>query len=154
MESTGVYWKPIYNVLEDRFNLLLANTKHLKMVPGRKTDVKDCAWIAELLRVGLVQPSFVPERAERESRELTRYRSSLVRERTAEINRLQKTLEGANIKLASVASEVMGKSGRAMLEALVAGIADPTVLADLALGQTVAPVLHRLTIPVLVVPNR
>ena len=135
MESTGVYWKPIYNVLEDRFNLLLANTKHLKMVPGRKTDVKDCAWIAELLRVGLVQPSFVPERAERESRELTRYRSSLVRERTAEINRLQKTLEGANIKLASVASEVMGKSGRAMLEALVAGIADPTVLADLALGQ-------------------
>jgi transposase len=135
MESTGVYWKPIYNLLEDRFNLLLVNTKHLKIVPGHKTDVKDCAWIAELLRVGLLQASFVPERAERELRELTRYRSSLVHERTAETNRLQKTLEGANIKLASVASEVTGKSGRAMLAALVAGTTDPTMLADLAQRQ-------------------
>jgi len=135
MESTGVYWKPIYNLLEDRFNLLLVNTRHLKMVPGRKTDVKDCAWIAELLRVGLLQASFVPDRAERELRELTRYRSALVRERTAETNRLQKTLEGANIKLASVASEVTGKSGRAMLAALVAGATDPMALADLAQRQ-------------------
>lgn len=135
MESTGVYWKPIYNLLEDRFNLLLVNTKHLKMVPGRKTDVKDSAWIAELLRVGLLQASFVPERAERELRELTRYRSSLVRERSAEVNRLQKTLEGANIKLASVASDVMGVSGRAMLDALVAGTTDAATLAQLAKRQ-------------------
>ena len=135
MESTGVYWKPIYNVLEGSFELLLVNAQHVKAVPGRKTDVKDCQWIAELLQHGLLKGSFVPDQGQRELRELTRYRSSLVRERTAEINRLQKTLEGANIKLASVASEVTGVSGRAMLQELVAGNRDAKVMAQLAKGQ-------------------
>ena len=121
MESTGVYWKPIYNLLEDQFSLILANAQHIKAVPGRKTDVKDCEWIADLLRHGLLRPSFVPDRPGRELRELTRYRSSLVRERTAEVNRLQKTLEGANIKLASVVSEVTGVSARRLLAALLNG---------------------------------
>jgi transposase len=132
MESTGVYWQPIYNLLEDSFELLLANARHIKAVPGRKTDVKDCEWIADLLRHGLLKPSFVPDRAQRELRELTRYRTSLVRERTAEVNRLQKTLEGANIKLASVASDIMGRSAREMLAVLVAGTADPAAIAQLA----------------------
>lgn len=135
MESTGVYWKPIYNILEGSFELLLVNAQHIKTVPGRKTDAKDCEWIAELLQHGLLRTSFVPQQEERELREVTRYRSSLVRERSAEINRLQKTLEGANIKLASVASEVTGVSGRAMLQALVAGNTDATALAQLAKGQ-------------------
>jgi transposase len=135
MESTGVYWKPIYNLLEGDFALVLANARHIKAVPGRKTDVRDCEWIADLLRHGLLQPSFVPDRTQRELRELTRYRTSLVRERTAEANRLQKTLEGANIKLAAVATDILGKSGRAMLEALVSGTTDKTVLADLAKGR-------------------
>jgi transposase len=135
MESTGVYWKPIYNILEGNFELLLVNAQHIKTVPGRKTDAKDCEWIAELLQHGLLRGSFVPQQEGRELRELTRYRSSLVRERTAEINRLQKTLEGANIKLASVASEVTGVSGRAMLKELVAGNTDAKVLAQLAKGQ-------------------
>ena len=121
MESTGVYWKPLWNLLEDSFILLLVNARHVKAVPGRKTDVRDCEWLAELLRHGLLTGSFVPERAQRELRELTRYRTSLVRERTAEANRLQKTLEGANIKLASVATDILGKSGREILAALVAG---------------------------------
>jgi len=124
-----------YNVLEDRFSLLLANARHIKAVPGRKTDVRDCEWIADLLRHGLLKASFVPERAQREVRELTRYRTSLVDERSAEVNRLQKTLEGANIKLSSVASDVLGKSGREMLEQLVAGSADTGELADLAKGR-------------------
>ena len=135
MESTGVYWKPVYNLLEDAFSLLLVNARHMKAVPGRKTDVRDCEWIADLLRHGLLQPSFVPDRAQRELRELTRYRATLVRERTAEGNRLQKTLEGANIKLASVATDILGKSGRSMLEALVAGQTDTAALADLARGR-------------------
>jgi transposase len=135
MESTGVYWKPLWNVLEGRFALLLANAQHVKQVPGRKTDVKDSEWLAELLRHGLLRGSFVPARAERELRELTRYRSSLVRERTAEVNRLQKTLEGANIKLASVVSDVTGVSARAMLERLAAGAGDPAALAELARGS-------------------
>ena len=121
MESTGVYWKPIYNLLEDQFNLLLVNAQHIKAVPGKKTDVKDSEWIADLLRHGLLKGSFVPEREERELRELTRYRTSLVRERTAEINRLQKTLEGANVKLASVVSDVTGVSARRLLAALLNG---------------------------------
>jgi len=121
MESTGVFWKPIYNLLEDRFNLLLVNAQHIKRVPGRKTDVQDCEWIADLLQHGLLKGSFVPERAERELRELTRYRSSLVRERSAEVNRLQKTLEGANIKLASVLSDITGASARRLLAALLNG---------------------------------
>jgi transposase len=135
MERTGVLWKPVYNLLEDQFTLLLANAQHLKTVPGRKTDVKDAEWIAELLRHGLLRPSFVPDRPQRELRELTRYRTSLVQERSAEVNRLQKTLEGANIKLASVASDVLGASGRQMLEALIAGRTDPVALAALAKGK-------------------
>jgi transposase len=135
MESTGVYWKPIYNLLEDQFTLLLVNAQHIKAVPGRKTDVKDCEWIADLLRHGLLRPSFVPERPQRELRELTRYRTTLGRERSAEVNRLQKTLEGANIKLAAVASNIVGRSARAMLDALVAGSAKPAVIAQLAHGR-------------------
>ena len=135
MESTGVYWKPIWNLLEGQVELLLVNARHVKAVPGRKTDVKDCEWLADLLRHGLLTGSFVPDRPQRELRELTRYRASLVRERTAEANRLQKTLEGANIKLASVATDILGKSGREMLAALVAGEADPAALAQLAHGR-------------------
>jgi transposase len=125
MESTGSYWKPIWNLLEDQFTLLLVNAQHVKAVPGRKSDVKDCAWLAELLRHGLLQPSLVPDRAQRELRELTRYRTSLVRARSAEVNRLQKVLVGANIQLGSVVSDVTGVSARAMLTALVGGETDP-----------------------------
>jgi transposase len=135
MESTGTYWKPVYNILEGSFELLVVNAQHLKAVPGRKTDVRDAEWIADLLRHGLLRPSFVPSRPERELRELTRYRTSLLRERASEINRLQKVLEGANIKLASVVSNVMGVSGRAMITALVAGEDDLQALADLARGK-------------------
>src|SRR5262249_3127397 len=135
MEATGVYWQPLYNLLEAQFTLLLVNARHIKTVPGRKTDVRDCEWIADLLRHGLLRASFVPARAQRELRELTRYRTALVRERTAEVNRLQKTLEGANLKLAAVATDVLGKSGRAMLEALVAGATDAAALAELAQGR-------------------
>lgn len=135
MESTGVYWKPIWNLFEDRFALLLVNAAHVKAVPGRKTDVGDAAWLAELLRHGLLAPSFVPDRPARELRELTRYRSSLVRDRTAEVNRLQQTLEGANLKLASVVSDVTGVSARAMLAELVAGNEDAAALAELGRGQ-------------------
>jgi transposase len=134
LESTGVYWQPIYNLLEDRFQLLLVNARHIKAVPGRKTDVRDCEWLADLLRHGLLQPSFVPARPQRELRELTRHRLALVRERTAVANRLQKTLEGANIKLASVATDILGVSGRHMLNALVDGTTDPETLAELAKG--------------------
>ena len=135
MESTGVYWKPLYNLLEGRFALLLVNAQHIKAVPGRKTDVRDCEWIAELLRHGLLRASYVPDRPQRELRELTRYRTSLVRERSAEVNRLQKTLEGANIKLAAVATDILGKSGREILAALVGGAADPAAMARLAKGR-------------------
>jgi transposase len=135
MESTGVFWKPIWNLLEDRFELLLVNAAHVKVVPGRKRDVGDAQWLAELLRHGLLRGSFVPDRPARELRELTRYRSALVRARTAELNRLQKTLEGANIKLASVVSDVTGVSARAMLGELVAGHEDAAALAELAMGQ-------------------
>ena len=135
MESTGVYWKPIYNLLESLFTLLLVNAQHIKAVPGRKTDVRDCAWIADLLRHGLLRGSFVPDAPQRELRELTRYRAALVHERTREVNRLHKTLEGANIKLAAVAADVLGASGRAMLAELVAGETDAATLADLAKGK-------------------
>ncbi len=135
MESTGVYWKPIYNLLEGNFSLVLGNANHIKNVPGRKTDVKDAEWIADLLRHGLIQGSFVPERSQRELRELLRYRTSLVQEETREVNRIQKVLEGANIKLGDVASDVLGASGRAMLEAIVQGVDDPKALADLAKGR-------------------
>lgn len=134
MEATGVYWKPIYNVLEQHggFRLVVGNAEHLKAVPGRKTDVKDAVWLARLLRHGLVRPSFIPDREQRELRELTRYRTALIRERASEVNRLQKTLEAANIKLAAVISDVTGVSGQAILDALVDGEADPATLADLA----------------------
>jgi transposase len=134
MESTGVYWKPIYNLLEQRFELLLVNARHIKAVPGRKTDVRDSEWLADLLQHGLLRGSFVPDREQRELRELTRYRLALVRERTAEANRLQKTLEGANIKLAAVATDILGLSGRQILEALVGGSTDAAAMADLAQG--------------------
>lgn len=135
MESTGVYWKPVYNLLEDEFKLMVVNAAHMKTVPGRKTDVKDAEWIAELLQHGLLRGSFIPERPQRELRELTRYRRSLVQERSREANRIQKLLEGANIKLSSVASDVLGASGRAMIEALVSGEEDPKALAELAKGR-------------------
>ena len=137
MEATGSYWKPVWNLLEGRFTLLLANAQHIKTVPGRKTDVKDAEWIADLLRHGLLQPSFVPDRAQRELRELTRYRTSLIRERAAEANRLQKVLEGANLKLGDVASNVLGRSARQMLELIIAGAteAEAASLAQLARGR-------------------
>lgn len=137
MESTGVYWKPIYNLLEgyEQFELLVVNAAHIKAVPGRKTDVKDAEWIGDLLRHGLLRGSFVPDAAQRELRELTRHRITLVRERSRIVNRLQKVLEDANIKLASVATDIMGVSGRAMLEGLAGGQTDPSVLANLAKGR-------------------
>jgi transposase len=135
MESTGVYWKPVFNLLEGSFEVLLVNAAHIKAVPGRKTDVKDSEWIADLLSHGLLKGSFIPPEPVRDLRDLTRYRKSLIDERTREINRLQKLLESANIKLSSVASDVLGVSGKAMLEALVSGSSDPQVLADLARGK-------------------
>lgn len=135
MESTGVYWKPIYNLLElEEIKSLVVNAHHIKNVPGRKTDVKDAEWIAKLLKHGLINGSFIPSREQRELRELLRYRRSLIRERTAEVARLQKVLEGANIKLASVASNVLGVSGRAMLEGIINGIESTEQLALLAKG--------------------
>ena len=135
MESTGVYWRPIYNLLEDSFTVLLVNAAHIKNVPGRKTDVKDSEWIADLLAHGLLKGSFVPPQDLRDLRDLTRYRKSLTDERVRDVNRLQKFLETANIKLSSVASDVMGVSGRAMIEALISGNTDPEALADLAKGK-------------------
>ncbi len=135
MESTGEYWKPVYNLLEGEFTVLLVNPQHFKQVSGRKTDMKDADWLDELLVHGLLRPSFIPPVAQRDLRDLTRYRTSMVRERAREVNRVQKLLEGANIKLASVASNVLGVSGRAMLEALVAGQADPAAIAALARGR-------------------
>src|SRR5437867_4311333 len=135
MESTGVYWKPIYNILESRFTVLLVNARHLKQVPGRKSDVRDCQWIAQLLQHGLLKGSFVPPRAQRELRDLTRHRAQLVEEKTRTVNRLHKVLEDGNIKLASVATDILGVSGRAMLEALMEGQEDPVKLADFAQRQ-------------------
>ena len=135
MESTGVYWKPIVNLMEDEFTVWVVNAHHIKTVPGRKTDVKDAEWIADLLRHGLLRPSFIPDRPQRELRELVRYRRSLVQERSREANRIQKVLEGANIKLGSVASDVLGASGRMMLTAIAEGEEDPEVLADMAKGR-------------------
>lgn len=132
MESTGDYWKPVFNLLENTFKVLLVNPQHVKAVPGRKTDVKDAEWLAELLQHGLLRASFIPPVAQRELRDLTRYRNTFVRERATLINRVQKVLEDANIKLASVATDVLGVSGRAMLQALISGQTDPSVLADLA----------------------
>jgi transposase len=135
MESTGVYWKPVYAVLEGAFELVVGNAHHIKNVPGRKTDVKDSEWIADLLRHGLIRRSFVPPEPIRELRDLLRYRRKMVESRTSERNRLQSVLETANIKLASVASDVFGVSGMLMLEALVNGNSTPQQMAQLARGQ-------------------
>ncbi len=132
MESTGVYWKPLFNVLEERFTVVLANAVHVKAVPGRKTDVRDSEWLLDLMQHGLIRGSFIPTAPIRELRDLTRYRTSLIQERTREVNRIQKVLEDANFKLAAVASDVLGVSGRLMLEAVVAGETDPRRLAELA----------------------
>jgi transposase len=132
LESTGVYWKPVYAILEGAFQIVVANAQHVKKVPGRKTDVKDAEWIADLLCHGLLRSSFVPPQPIRELRDLTRYRRKLVESRSAERNRLLKVLETANIKLASVATDVFGTSGRLMLRALIEGKATPQEMADLA----------------------
>jgi transposase len=134
MESTGVYWKPVYYMLEDEFECWLLNARHLRNVPGRKTDVADAAWIAQLVEHGLVKPSFVPPKQIRELRNLTRYRKAQIEERSREAQRLDKVLQDAGIKLSSVASHVLGASGKAMLKALVEGTTDPQILADLAKG--------------------
>jgi len=135
MESTGVFWKPIFNILESRFVVLLVNARHLKQVPGRKSDVRDCQWIAQLLQCGLLKGSFIPPRPQRDLRDLTRHRTQLVEAKTRTINRIQKVLEDANLKLASVASDVMGVSGRAMIQRLIGGETNPCKLADLAQRQ-------------------
>jgi transposase len=135
MESTGVYWKPIYNLLEGHMELLVVNAQHIKAVPGRKTDMNDAQWLARLLQLGLLKPSYIPPAPQRELRELTRHRTCVIEERARTVNRLQKTLEDANIKLGDVISDVLGKSGRAILEALQDGVQDTRQLASLALGR-------------------
>jgi transposase len=135
MESTGSYWRPVYNLLEGQFTLLVGNAYHMKTVPGRKTDVKDAEWIADLLRHGLIRGSFIPAPAQRQLRDLTRYRTHLVEERARLTNRLQTVLEDANVKLASVVTDIRGVSARAILAALIAGETDPVVLAELARGR-------------------
>lgn len=135
MESTGEYWKPVFNILENNFEVLLVNAQHIKAVPGRKTDIRDAEWIAELLRHGLLKASFVPPLGQRELRDLTRSRSTFVRTRATLVNRVHKVLESANIKLGSVASDVMGVSGRAMLAAIVEGQSSPAQMAELARGR-------------------
>jgi transposase len=132
MESTGVYWKPIWNLLEGRFELLLINAQHFKAVPGRKTDMRDCEWLAELLQHGLLRSSFVPLRPVRDLRDLNRNRAILVRQRAAVSNRIEKVLEDANIKLGAIASHVLGQSGRAMLQAMSTGEEDVKKLAEMA----------------------
>jgi transposase len=135
MEATGVYWKAPWAILEDEFECLLVNARHVKQVPGRKTDVSDAAWLCQLAEAGLLRASFVPPKPIRQLRNLTRYRKTQIQERAREVNRLHKALEDAGIKLDCVAADVMGKSGRDMLDALVAGETDPAVLADLARRQ-------------------
>jgi transposase len=135
MESTGIYWKPVWHVLESEFELVLANASHIRNVPGRKTDVNDAMWIADLLAHGLIRGSFVPPTSIQELRDLTRTRKQLVRELARHVQRIQKTLEDANIKIAGVISDILGASGRAFLEALIAGETDPEKLADLTRGR-------------------
>ena len=135
MEATGVFWKPIWHVLEDDFPLILVNARHVKQVPGRKTDVSDAAWLCQLLEAGLLKASFVPPKPIRNLRNLTRYRKTQIQERQREANRLHKALEDTGIKLNCVASDILGVSGRLMLDALVHGTTDPEVLADLAKGR-------------------
>ncbi|MHB8625344.1 MAG: IS110 family RNA-guided transposase [Aggregatilineales bacterium] len=135
MESTGVYWRPVFNILESTFTVILVNAQHIKYVPGHKTDVKDAQWIAELLQHGLLKASFIPPAPQRALRDLVRYRTALIQERAREINRVQKVMEDANLKLSSVATDVMGVSSRAMLAAIIAGQEDPQTLAELAKGK-------------------
>lgn len=135
MESTGDYWKPVYNLLEGHFELFVVNAHHVKNVPGRKTDVRDAEWLADLLQHGLLRPSFVPPPPQRELRELTRHRSNFIGERATLCNRVHRVLEGSNLKLTSVLTDVQGKTGRAILQALLAGQTDPTLLAELAQGS-------------------
>jgi transposase len=135
MEATGVYWQPVWHVLEDDFELTLCNARHVKNVPGRKTDVSDAQWLCQLMEAGLLRGSFVPPKPQRRLRALTRYRKTQIAERQREANRLHKALEDTGIKLDCVASDILGKSGRAMLDALVAGTTDPAVLAELAKGR-------------------
>lgn len=132
MESTGVYWKPIFNILEGQFDVMLVNAQHIKQVPGRKTDVADCQWIAQLLQHGLLRRSFVPNQPQRQLRDLTRQRAQLVSDKTRVVNRLQKVLEDANVKLASVATDPLGASGRDMIRALIEGCTDTATMADMA----------------------
>jgi transposase len=134
IESTGVYWRPVFNILEGSLQVILVNAHHVKALPGRKTDVKDCEWLADLLRHGLLKASFIPPAHIRELREVVRYRQSVIKEQAAVANRIQKLLESANIKLGQVASDVLGASGRAMLQALVQGENDVQQLAELARG--------------------
>src|ERR1044072_9416753 len=135
MKSTGVYWKPVWHILEDDFELMLVNARHVKQVPGRKTDMSDAAWLCQLAEAGLLKANFVPPKPIRDLRQLTRYRKTQVAERQREAQRLHKALEDTNVKLDCVASDLLGKSGRAMLDALVTGTTDPEVLADLAKGR-------------------
>ncbi len=135
MESTGEYWKPVFNILEGNFETWLVNAQHVKHVPARKTDVKDAEWLAQVMQMGFLKPSFIPERPQRELRDLTRMRQTLVRERARVVNRVQKVLEDANIKLASVVTDILGVSARRMIEAMIRGEEDPKVLANLAKGR-------------------
>ncbi|MEQ4306310.1 IS110 family transposase [Plantactinospora sp. B6F1] len=135
MEATGAYWKPVFYLLEHDMDCWLLNARHMKAVPGRKTDVKDCEWIAQLVEHGLVRASFVPPEPIRQLRDLTRYRTEIIRERTREVQRLEKLLEDSGVKLSAVVSDLTGKSARAMLEALIAGERDPQVLAELAMAS-------------------
>lgn len=148
MEATGVYWKPVYYLLEDAMETWLLNARHLRNVPGRKTDMADAAWIAQLVEHGLVRPSFVPPKPIRELRNLTRYRKAQIEDRTREVQRLDKILQDAGVKLSSIATDLLGKSSRAMLLAMVEGTRDPEVLAELAKGalrQKLPALRHALT---------
>ena len=135
MEATGVYWKPVWHILEDDFALMLVNARHVKQVPGRKTDMSDAAWLCQLAEAGLLKANFVPPKPIRDLRQLTRYRKTQIAERQREAQRLHKALEDSNVKLDCVASDLLGVSGRAMLDALVAGTTDPEILAELAKGR-------------------
>lgn len=136
MESTGSYWKPVYNIFEEEcIPIMVVNAQHIKGVPGRKTDVKDAEWIADLVRHGLVKASYIPNRKQRELREITRYRQEIIEERARELNRVQAVLEGCNVKLSSVITDISGKSGMAILQAIVSGETDPVALSELAEGR-------------------
>lgn len=136
MESTGSYWKPVYNIFEEeQIPIMVVNAQHIKGVPGRKTDVKDAEWIADLVRHGLVKASYIPNREQRELREITRYRQEIIEERARELNRIQAVLEGCNVKLSSVITDISGKSGMAILKAIISGESDPVILSELAEGK-------------------